>query len=561
MNDEDPTPLVALVPTGGEFKLADVQSELNQKAKAFLCIPYLNGFTSELENEKDSKATPPKEYYFNGCNGANSIIIWLIEQRRSDEVYNYIKDWISPYDPSLSECCTKVPKEGINEPDADDIDLRLQDAENMRCGFSTGLCNRFQIQTVTFSDSIEQDAVEFKDNSGVLEDEAQYCVAANDIPRIAGKIETTMSGKDIEALWGSDIDQKIRDRVKMKKVTSDGPECGCCNKNRKWRASQNCDTDFDYGYTPEECQNRVNQPDEEDHIVRTQIIRKKQRYEDIVMNDLKLTSQRSSLSQDAFNFEETMKTVKEDLGNIPVRIYRENAKNLQKFFDTMALFKHFDCKILPFDHPKWQEKADEHEEIRELRSLLVLDTNKWLLDLMSRLIDNKGQCMKIGVCLPVRGFFTDIKTAARQNNKKLPPGTPIVTYSKCGCCKLSGPDHGKIFKPFKEFDEHNSCGKDQAMTKGYVAQSCMRTTIFWKFLQESKPRDKLVTNKKRKNIEQVESAFDVALKSWQSMTPSEEYSAYGYTQHEITEIRDGKMAELWKEGDEFKDAIKKMSED
>jgi len=568
---QDPTALVALVPPGGgESNLVNVvESQLTEKTKKILCIPYLNGFTTELEN--DPKETPPSEYYFNGCNSAKSIVIWLTEQRRSKKVYKYIKDWISlKLDYKITECCKKI--RGADEPD-EQIDQRFGD-EDMRCGFSEATCQRFRIQTITFVDSeVEVDINVDVDVPKVphkkLEDNEDYCVSNDDIPGYALTIKGPKKGLEIETLWGPDVDQEVRDRVSTKKITNVNAgirlqKCGCCSKtNKEWRESQLCaNTGFDYGYTEEECTTRgvvVKQPDE-DTIVRRRTLMLERRFSDVSIGDLKSLSLSSQKSEEArVALQDTLDTVNEDLGIIPVRIYKENAAQLQKLFDYMALLKDFECEIPALNDPRWEQltsKGDaKGKALKKLKKHLEKDGK--LLALMKKIVKKDPQklCIKVGVCLPSLGYFTDIKTAAKQGqDQKLPPGTPIVAYEKCGCCALKGDDEIGIFEPPSE--RRNIC-EDSKKTKGYVPQACMKTKTFWKAAGMVPKDDKDTFAAKYKNIQQVEAIFDFSLKRWQAQTskPKSENSAFGFSQTEMQNIKFGKLYNLWKEDEEFKDAI------
>jgi len=567
---QDLTALVALVPPGGGESNLDrvVESQLTEKTQKVLCIPYLNAFTTELKN--DPKETPPSEFYFNGCNGAKSIVIWLTEQRRSEKVYKYIKDWISlKLDDTITECCKKI---SADEPDQE-IDERLGDAET-RCGFSETICQRFRIQTITFFGSEEEDRLEVDvENPEVphnkLEGEGEYCVSNDDIPKYAVPILSPKKGSEIETLWGPDIDQAVRDRVSAKKIANDNTgiriqKCGCCSKtDNKWTGSRYCaNKDHPYGYTQKECTNLrrnvvVETPDE-DTFVRRKTIVFERRFSDVSLGDLSLKSQTSE--EDRIFFQDTLDTVDKDLGDIPVRIYKENAAHLQKMFDYMGLLRAFDCEIPALNDPIWTEKEASQPELKRLKEALHKEPK--LLNLMKKLL-KKGskKCAKIGVCLPAFGYFTDIKTAAAQNQgSKLPPGTPIVAYEKCGCCALNGDAETGNFDP--PTGTLNKC--EAKKTKGYVPQACMRTKAFWKAAGYTKANEKAERYdefaKLYKNINIAESKFDFSLKTWQAQKekPKKENVFQKFTQTEIQSIKFEKLYDLWKEKEEFKNAIKQV---
>jgi len=240
------------------------------------------------------------------------------------------------------------------------------------------------------------------------------------------------------------------------------------------------------------------------------------------------------------------------LGDIPVRIYKENAAHLQKFSDYMALLKEFDCEIPELDDSRWDQKEEEFKskggaEYAKRKALKKLKTHLQndgkLLALMKKVVKKYSQkCIKVGVCLPTFGYFTDIQTAFG------------VAYEKCGWCALKGDDEIGIFEPPSE--RRNIC-EDSKKTKGYVPQACMKTKTFWKAAGMVPKDDKDTFAAKYKNIQQVEAIFDFSLKRWQAQTskPKSENSAFGFSQTEMQNIKFGKLYNLWKEDEEFKDAI------
>jgi len=120
---------------------------------------------------------------------------------------------------------------------------------------------------------------------------------------------------------------------------------------------------------------------------------------------------------------------------------------------------------------------------------------------------------------------------------------------------LSADDEEHIFQPFGE--TLNSCPDKK--TKGYVPQACMRTKTFWKVLAMGDPNRQIAN--KMKHIQQLETSFDNALRTWQR-NPTQESAghntAFGYTQKEISDIKFKKLPKLWEEDRVFENAIQNL---